>query len=249
MFDLTGQRAFVTGASGGIGGAIACALAEMGAQVALSGRRKDALDDNVKRITDAGGKALSIVADLKDSDKAASLIKETEEALEGGIDIMVNNAGITRDNLAMRMKEEEWQDVLTINLTQIFFLTQTCIKGMMKRRYGRIINIGSIVGSTGNPGQANYCAAKAGLGGLTRSLALELAVRKITVNMVAPGFIETAMTDKLNEKQKETIIERIPSGRIGNSKDIASIVCYLSSQEASYVTGQTFHVNGGMALY
>jgi 3-oxoacyl-[acyl-carrier protein] reductase len=249
MFNLDGQKALVTGASGGIGGDTALALAKMGAHVVLSGRRKEALDKNADAIMQAGGKASIVIADLGKSDSVATLIQESEEKLDGGIDILVNNAGITRDNLAMRMKQEEWDDVINVNLSQVFFLTQNCIKGMMKRRHGRVINIGSIVGATGNPGQANYCAAKAGLGGMTRSLALELASRNITVNMIAPGFIKTAMTDALNEEQKSNIMQRIPLQRMGDSTDIAAAVCFLSSQAGGYITGQTMHINGGMALF
>ena len=243
MFDLTGKTALVTGASGGIGGAIARALHAQGATVALSGTRREALEAVAAELKE---RVHVVVADLSDAASTEGLVKEAEAAL-GMLDILVNNAGLTRDNLAMRMKDEEWQKVLDVNLTAGFRLARAAMRGMMKRRFGRIIGITSVVGVTGNPGQANYCAAKAGMIGMTKSLAAEVASRGITVNCVAPGFIESAMTDALNEKQREGIMGSIPAGRMGTGAEIASAVAYLSSVEAAYVNGQTLHVNGGMA--
>jgi 3-oxoacyl-[acyl-carrier protein] reductase len=243
MFDLTGRRALVTGATGGIGGAIARALHAQGAHLVLTGRRQEALDALAGEL---GERTSVVAAELVDSAAANELIAAAEAA--GGLDILVNNAGITRDNLAMRMKDEEWAAVLETNLTSSFRLVRAALRGMMKRRYGRIIGITSIVGATGNPGQANYAAAKAGMIGMTKALAAEVASRGITVNCVAPGFIDTAMTRALDEKQREALLGRIPCGRLGNGNDIASAVVYLASAEASYVTGQTLHVNGGMAM-
>ena len=244
MFDLSGKCALVTGASGGIGGAIARALHGQGAAVALSGTRVQALEDLALEL---GGGAHVIPADLAEADAAAALAGQAQDAM-GRIDILVNNAGKTRDNLLLRMKDEEWEDVLELNLTSAFRLTRAALRGMMKNRWGRIISITSVVGVTGNPGQANYCASKAGLNGMTKSIAIEIASRGITANCVAPGFIVTAMTDGLTEAQKETLLSAIPARRLGVVEDVASGVVYLASEEASYVTGQTLHVNGGMTM-
>ncbi|SLN48193.1 3-oxoacyl-[acyl-carrier-protein] reductase [Oceanibacterium hippocampi] len=244
MFDLTGRTALVTGASGGIGGAIARALHAQGARVALTGTRQDALDALAGEL---GEGAVALACDLSDRAAAEALPGRAEEAL-GGLDILVNNAGLTRDGLAMRMKEDDWQTVLEVNLSAGFRLARASLRGMMKRRHGRIIGITSIVGVTGNAGQANYAASKAGMIGMSKSLAQEVASRGITVNCVAPGFIETAMTDALPEAQREKLLQQIPAGRLGAGGDIAAAVVYLSSAEAAYVTGQTLHVNGGMAM-
>ena len=243
MFDLTGKNALVTGASGGIGAAIAQALHAQGATVALSGTRADALQALADKL---GSRAFVTPANLSDRASVEALVPAAEAAM-GQVDILVNNAGITRDNLFMRMKDEEWDSVLAVNLTAGFTLARAAIKGMMKRRFGRIIGITSVVGVTGNPGQANYSAAKAGMIGMTKSLAAEVASRNITVNCIAPGFIETAMTDALNDKQKEGILGNVPAGRLGTSAEIAAAAVFLASVEAAYVTGQTLHVNGGMA--
>ena len=245
MFDLTGKIALVTGASGGIGGAIAKALHGQGATVVLSGTRQEALDA-VK--AELGSRAFTVIANLSDPASVEALPKAAEEAAGGPIDILVNNAGITKDNLFMRMKDEEWDQVIAVNLTAAFRLSRAVLRGMMKKRWGRIIQITSVVGATGNPGQANYAAAKAGLVGMTKSLAAEVASRNITVNAVAPGFIQTAMTDVLTDQQKEMISGRIPAGRMGAPGEIAAAVAYLASQEAAYITGETIHVNGGMAM-
>lgn len=242
MFTLDDRRALVTGASGGIGNAIARQLHEQGAYVILSGRRQDALNDLAAKL---GDRCSIAVADLGAVDGVAALI---EAIGQEGVDILVNNAGLTRDNLAMRMKDQDWQEVLDVNLTAGFYLIRGLLRGMMKRRFGRVINITSIVAVTGNPGQANYAAAKAGMIGMTKALAAEVASRGITVNCVAPGFIETAMTDGLADEQKARLLAQIPTGRLGESGDIAAAVGYLASQEAAYVTGQTLHVNGGMAM-
>jgi 3-oxoacyl-[acyl-carrier protein] reductase len=244
MFDLTGKTALVTGASGGIGGAIAKALHAQGATVALSGTRREALE---KVAAELGERTHVLPCDLGDPAATDALVKEAETAM-GKLDILVNNAGLTRDNISMRMKDEEWQKVLDVNLTAGFRLARAAMRGMMKRRHGRIIGITSIVGVTGNPGQANYAAAKAGMIGMSKALAQELASRAITVNCVAPGFIETAMTDALTEEQKAQILPKVPMGKLGSGADIASAVVYLASEEAGYVTGQTIHVNGGMAM-
>jgi len=244
MFDLTGKSALVTGASGGIGASVARALHASGAAVALSGTRMDALEALQGEL---GGRAVAIPADLGDPDAGVALVKQTEDAL-GALDILVNNAGMTRDNLAMRMKDEDWQAVLDVNLTATFRLSRAVLRGMMKRRWGRIIGVTSIVGVTGNAGQVNYAASKAGMIGMSKSLAQEVASRGITVNCIAPGFIETAMTESLPEKQRETLITSIPAGRMGASEDIAAGAVYLASAEAAYVTGQTLHINGGMAM-
>lgn len=244
MFDLTGKCALVTGASGGIGRAIATALHAQGATVALSGTRRDALE---ALAADLGERAHVTPCNLADRESVAALVPAAEKVM-GQVDILVNNAGLTRDNLAMRMKDEEWDAVLQVNLTASFNLAKACLRGMMKRRFGRIIGITSIVGVTGNPGQANYAASKAGMIGMSKSLAAEVASRGITVNTVAPGFIATAMTDGLPEAQKDKLNAAIPMGRMGTPEDIAAAVVYLASAEAGYVTGQTLHVNGGMAM-
>ena len=244
MFDLSGKSALVTGASGGIGAATARALHGQGAAVALSGTREDVLQALKDEL---GDRAHVCVCNLSDAEAVGALIGQAEEAM-GAVDILVNNAGLTRDNIAMRMKDEEWEQVLAVNLTASFKLARAAMRGMMKRRWGRIIGITSIVGVTGNPGQANYAASKAGLIGMSKSLAQEIANRGITVNCIAPGFITTAMTDALNDAQRETLLARVPAGRLGDADEIASAVVYLASEEAAYVTGQTLHVNGGMAM-
>lgn len=244
MFDLGGRRALITGASGGIGGGIARALAAQGAQVALSGTKVEALEALAAEL---GEKAKPVPCDLADAQAVDGLVGRAEAAL-GGLDILVNNAGLTRDGLALRMKDADWQQVIEVNLTAAFRLARTALKGMMRQRFGRIVNIASIVGVTGNPGQANYAASKAGLIGFGKALAQEVASRGITVNTVAPGFIRTAMTEGLNEAQKQRLSEQIPMGRMGEAADIAAAVAYLASDEAGYVTGVTLHVNGGMAM-
>jgi 3-oxoacyl-[acyl-carrier protein] reductase len=244
MFDLTGKHALVTGASGGIGGAIAKALHGAGAKVVLAGRRADALEGLKGEL---GDRTAIVTGDLAELDKVDALFKDAEAAF-GQIDILVNNAGFTRDGLAMRMKDEDWQKVIDVDLTAGFRLIRASLRGMMKRRWGRIVGITSIVGVTGNPGQVNYAAAKAGMIGLSKSLAQEVASRSITVNCVAPGFITTAMTDVLPPEQAERLKAAIPAGRMGSPGDIAAAVLYLASEEAAYVTGQTLHVNGGMAM-
>jgi 3-oxoacyl-[acyl-carrier protein] reductase len=245
MFDLTGKTALVTGASGGIGGAIAKALHAQGATVVLSGTRADALE---KVKAELGSRAFVAVCNLGDKESVEALPKAAEAAAGAPIDILVNNAGITRDNLFMRMKDDEWDQVIAVDLTAAFRLSRAVLRGMMKKRWGRIISITSVVGETGNPGQGNYAAAKAGLVGMTKSLAAEVASRNITCNAIAPGFIATAMTDALTDAQKETISQRIPAGRMGNPAEIAAAVVYLASEEAAYVTGATIQVNGGMAM-
>ena len=244
MFDLTGMNALVTGATGGIGGAIAKTLHAQGAVVGLSGTRTEALDALAKEL---GERAHVLPCNLGDKEQVEALVPAAEKAM-GQVDILVNNAGITRDGLFMRMKDEDWDTVLAVNLTSAFRLSRAALRGMMKRRFGRIISITSIVGVTGNPGQGNYAASKAGMIGMTKSLAAEVASRTVTVNCVAPGFIRSPMTDVLNDKQKETIMANIPAGRLGEGEDIGAAVAYLASREASYVTGQTLHVNGGMAM-
>lgn len=244
MFDLSGKRALVTGASGGIGGAIAKALHAQGAEVALSGTREDALSALAAEL---GSRAHVTPARLGAEGAAEQLIADAIAAM-GGVDILVNNAGLTRDTLAMRMKDEDWDAVLNVNLKSAFQLSRACLKTMMKARFGRIISVTSIVGVTGNAGQCNYAASKAGLIGMSKSMAQEVAPRGITVNCVAPGFIATPMTDALNEQQRDGILAKIPAGSMGGPDDIAGAVVYLSSNEANYVTGQTLHVNGGMAM-
>ncbi len=244
MFDLSGKSALVTGASGGIGGAIARALHGLGAGVALSGTRVEALE---ALKTELGERAAVVPCDLSQGEAVDALFGAAEEAL-GQVDILVNNAGLTRDNLALRMTDEEWQQVLDVNLTAAFRLSRAALKAMIRRRAGRIVGVTSVVGVTGNPGQANYAASKAGMIGMCKSLAAEFASRGITVNCVAPGFIETAMTDALVEAQREKLLERIPSGRLGAADDVAAAVAFLASDEASYITGQTLHVNGGLAM-
>ncbi|CAA2154544.1 3-oxoacyl-[acyl-carrier-protein] reductase FabG [Methylobacterium brachiatum] len=245
MFDLTGRKALVTGATGGLGQAIARALHAQGATVALSGTKPAALEAFAAEL---GERASPVAADLSDKDSVEGLVPAAEAAI-GSLDILVNNAGITRDNLFMRMKDDEWEQVLAVNLTAAFRLSRAAVKGMMRRRSGRIVNIGSVVGSTGNPGQGNYAAAKAGLVGMTKALAAEVASRGITVNCIAPGFISSPMTDALNEKQREGILARVPAGRLGEGAEVAAACIYLSSAEAAYVTGHTLHVNGGMAMF
>jgi len=244
MFSLDGRRALVTGASGGIGGAIAAALHQCGATVALSGTRADALESLAGNL---GERTHVLPADLSDPEAVDGLVGRADEAM-GGLDILVNNAGLTRDGLAMRMKDEDWAIVLQVNLEAAFRLSRAALRGMMKQRFGRIIGITSVVGVTGNAGQVNYAASKAGLIGMSKALAQEVATRGITANCVAPGFIESAMTDALNEKQRDAILGTIPAGRLGTGEEVASAVVYLASDEAAYMTGQTLHVNGGMAM-
>ncbi len=248
MFDLTGKTALVTGASGGIGSAIAYALAKQGARLALSGSNGDKLRIFREQLNDEiGGDHVEITCNLSDADDVEKLVPATVDTL-GKMDILVNNAGITRDNLAMRMKDDEWDQVMKVNLEAAFRLMRASARPMMKARGGRIITITSVVGTTGNPGQMNYAAAKAGLVGMSKSLGQELASRGITVNCVAPGFIRTAMTDELPDAQKEALNAKIPMGRMGEGDDIGAAVAYLASDEAAYMTGQTLHVNGGMAM-
>ena len=244
MFDLQGKKALVTGASGGIGGAIAQVFNSQGAEVGLSGTRVDTLEALAGEI---GSGAHVVPADLSSAEGVEQLVKDVMDAM-GGIDILINNAGLTRDNLAMRLKDEDWQTVLEVNLTSAFRLSRAVLRSMMKARWGRIIGITSIVGVTGNPGQVNYAASKAGMIGMSKSLAQEVASRGVTVNCVAPGFIATAMTDVLADEQKEKLNAGIPAGRMGAVDDIASACVYLASNEAAYVTGQTLHVNGGMTM-
>ncbi|MCI5048714.1 MAG: 3-oxoacyl-[acyl-carrier-protein] reductase [Rickettsiales bacterium] len=243
MFSLEGKKALVTGATGGIGGAVAHALKKAGAELVVSGTRQEKLDELVKEL----GGATAIACNLKDLAQVDELPAKASEAL-GGLDIIVCNAGVTKDNLAMRMKEDEWQDVIDINLTATHRLNKAVLRGMMKQKHGRIINVASVVAVMGNPGQTNYCASKAGMIGMSKSLAAEVASRGITVNCVAPGFIKTAMTDALNEDQQTRITANIPSGRFGLPEDIASSVVFLASDEASYITGQTVHINGGLLM-
>jgi 3-oxoacyl-[acyl-carrier protein] reductase len=244
MFSLKNKRALVTGATGGIGGAIAEALAARGATLALSGTKEDKLKAFAEEI---GGNHKTIACNLGEAAQIENLLKEAEAQL-GGIDILVCNAGITRDNLAMRMKDDEWNDVIRINLEATFRLNRGVLRGMMKNRWGRIINITSVVGTMGNPGQANYCAAKAGIQGMSKSLAQEVASRGITVNCIAPGFIKTPMTEALNDQQSERITQNIPAARFGLPEDIAAGAVFLASGEASYVTGHTMHINGGLLM-
>jgi 3-oxoacyl-[acyl-carrier protein] reductase len=245
MFDLSGMTALVTGASGGIGSAIAAALAGQGARVALSGTREEALRDVAERI---GGDPAVLPCNLSDGAEVDGLVPRAVEALGGKLDILVNNAGVTRDNLLMRMKDEEWDQVIRVNLEAAFRLCRAAARPMMKARFGRIVSITSVVGATGNPGQANYAASKGGLTAMTKAIAQELASRNITVNCVAPGFIASPMTDALPEAQKDALTTRIPAGRLGEGADVGAAVAYLASREAGYLTGQTLHVNGGMAM-
>lgn len=244
MFNLSGKCALVTGATGGIGGAVAKALHAQGATIAVSGTRREALEALAAEL---GARVHVVPANLSDKDSVEGLIPAAEAAL-GQVDILVNNAGVTRDNLFMRMKDEEWEMVLRVNLEAAFRLSRAAIKGMMKRRFGRIVSVTSVIGTTGNAGQANYAASKAGLIGMSKSLAQEVASRNITVNCIAPGFISTPMTDVLNEKQREGILAKVPMARLGTPEDIAAAAVYLASDEAGYLTGQTIHINGGMAM-
>jgi 3-oxoacyl-[acyl-carrier protein] reductase len=244
MFSLNGRMALVTGASGGIGAGIAKVLASQGARVAISGTRVDALEATAR---DMAGSPVILPCNLADPVATVALVGQAEEAL-GGLDILVSNAGLTRDGLLMRMKDEDWQTVLDVNLGAYFRLSRAALRGMMKRRYGRIIGITSVVGVTGNPGQANYAASKAGMIGFTKALAAEVASRNITANCIAPGFISTPMTDVLKDEQKEALVKNIPSGRLGSVADIAAAAAYLASDESAYITGQTLHVNGGLAM-
>jgi 3-oxoacyl-[acyl-carrier protein] reductase len=244
MFDLSGKKALVTGASGGIGGAIATALHAQGATVGLSGTKLAALEALAGRL---GERALILPADLADPATGEKLIADAESAL-GQVDILVNNAGLTRDTIAIRLSDEDWQKVLDVNLTAGFRLARACLRTMMRRRWGRIIGIGSVVGHTGNPGQANYAAAKAAMVGMSKALAAEVASRNVTVNIVSPGFITTAMTEVLSDSIKQRLLEMIPTKRMGRPEEVAAAVVYLASEEAAYVTGQTLHVNGGMAM-
>lgn len=244
MFDLTGRTALVTGATGGIGGAIAKALHKNGAKVILTGRKQEVLDALKSEL---GGNAYILASDLADKTQAETLLDRAEE-LAGPVDIIVCNAGITKDNLVLRMKDDEWNEVIHTNLTTGFILNKAAFKKMMKRRFGRIINVTSVVGVTGNPGQANYAASKAGLIAMSKSVAAECASRGITVNCIAPGFIKTAMTDALNDAQKQKITSSIPAERFGLPEDVAAAAVFLASNEAAYITGQTIHVNGGMVM-
>jgi 3-oxoacyl-[acyl-carrier protein] reductase len=244
VFDLTGKMALVTGASGGLGGAIARALHRQGANVTLSGTRREALEALAGEL---GQRVHVLPCDLADAAAVEALVPAAEAAM-GSLDILVNNAGVTRDNLFMRMKDAEWDTVIAVDLTAAFRLSRACLKGMMRRRFGRIVGITSIVGVTGNPGQGNYAAAKAGMIGMSKALAAEVASRGITVNCIAPGFIASPMTDALNDKQREAILASVPIGRLGAGADIGAAAVYLASDEAAYVTGQTLHVNGGMAM-
>jgi 3-oxoacyl-[acyl-carrier protein] reductase len=244
MFDLTGKTALVTGATGGLGGTIAKALQSQGATVALSGTRREVLD---KLAGEIGARTHVLPCNLADRDEVEALVPKAEEVM-GQLDILVANAGITKDNLFVQLKDEDWDQVIDVNLTATFRLSRAAVKTMMRRRFGRIIGITSVVGVTGNPGQGNYAASKAGMIGMFKSVAAEYARRGVTANCVAPGFIATPMTDKLNEKQREAILGRVPAGRLGTSEDVAAAVVYLASNEAGYVTGQTLHVNGGMAM-
>lgn len=244
MFDLSGKTALITGATGGIGGEIARALHKQGATVAVSGTRKEKLDELAAEL---GERVHVLPCNLSEPEEVNQLVATAEKAM-GGLDILVNNAGLTRDTLAMRMKDDDWEKVLEVNLTAAFRLSRAAIKGMMKRKRGRIINISSVVAQTGNAGQANYISSKAGLIGMSKGLATEVASRNITVNCVAPGFIETAMTDALNEKQREATLSRVPAERLGTPAEVAACVAFLASDEAGYVTGHTLHANGGMAM-
>jgi 3-oxoacyl-[acyl-carrier protein] reductase len=250
MFSLNGFNALVTGASGGIGGAVAKALATQGSNLVISGTRQEALENLSKQLHEINSKIIVkiITCNLKEKSSVENLFLNAENEL-GSIDILVNNAGITKDNLFMRMKDEEWNDVVDVNLNSVFILTRIAVKSMMKKRYGRIINISSVVGFSGNPGQANYCATKAGIVGMSKAVAREVAIRGITVNCVAPGFIESDMTQNLSDSVKEKIFSNIPTQRMGLPEEVASCVAFLASKEASYVTGSTIHVNGGLQMY
>ncbi len=245
MFDLSGMTALVTGASGGLGSAIANALAAQGARLAVSGSNVDKLESFRSSL---GGDHVALPCNLSDGPAVDALVPRAVEALGGKLDILVNNAGITRDNLAMRMKDEEWDEVIRVNLEAALRLMRAAAKPMMRARFGRIISITSVVAVTGNPGQSNYVAAKAGLIGLSKAMAVELATRGITVNCIAPGFMTSAMTDALNDQQRQSILSRIPAGAMGSGEDIGAAAAYLASREAGYITGQTLHVNGGMAM-
>ncbi len=245
MFDLTGKTALVTGATGGIGGAIARALHQQGAAVALSGTRREVLDQIAGELQ---SRVHVLPCNLADKEEVEALVPKCEEVM-GQLDILVANAGITRDNLLVQLGDEAWNDVIAVNLTATFRLARAAVRGMMRRRFGRVIAITSVVGVTGNAGQGNYAAAKAGMIGMIKSVAQEYARRGVTANCIAPGFIATPMTDKLNEKQREAILARVPAGRLGAGADIAAAAIYLASDEAAYVTGQTLHVNGGMAMF
>ena len=245
MFDLTGRRALVTGATGGLGGAIAKALHKAGARLVLSGTREEKLQELADQLGDG---AFVAACNLSNGDEVDALPAKAGDLMDGAVDILVSNAGLTRDGLLMRMKIEDWEMVQKVNLEAYFRLSKVCLRGMMKARFGRIIGITSVVGVTGNPGQANYAASKAGMIGFTKSLAAETAVRGITANCIAPGFIASPMTDVLNDKQREAILAKIPAGKLGTGEDIANAALYLASDEAGYVTGQTLHVNGGMAM-
>jgi 3-oxoacyl-[acyl-carrier protein] reductase len=244
MFDLTGKTALVTGATGGIGGAIARAFHAQGATVAVSGTRREVLDALASELKD---RVHVLPCNLADKDAVEALVPKSEQVM-GKLDILVANAGITRDNLFVQLSDEAWDEVLAVNLTATFRLARAAVRGMMRRRFGRIIGITSVVGVTGNPGQTNYTAAKAGMIGMIKSIAQEYAKRNVTANCIAPGFIATAMTDKLNDKQREAILARVPAGRLGAGSDVAAAAVYLASDEGGYVTGQTLHVNGGMAM-
>jgi len=245
MFDLTGKTALVTGATGGIGGAIARALHAQGATVAISGTRQDALAALAQEL---GSRVHVLPCDLSNKDEIEKLVPAAEEKMQK-LDILVANAGVTRDNLFVQLSDEDWDRVIAVNLTSTFRLARAAVKGMMRRRFGRVIGISSVVGATGNPGQSNYTAAKAGMVGMIKSVAAEYAKRGVTANCIAPGFIATPMTDKLNEKQREAIMNRVPAARLGTAAEIAAAAVYLASDEAAYVTGSTLHVNGGMAMF
>jgi 3-oxoacyl-[acyl-carrier protein] reductase len=244
MFDLTGKTALVTGSTGGIGGAIARAFHQQGATVAISGTRRDVLDALANQLAD---RVHVLPCNLADKEEIEALVPKSEEAM-GKLDILVANAGITKDNLLVQLRDEDWDQVVAVNLTATFRLARAAVRGMMRRRFGRIIGVTSVVGVTGNPGQANYTATKAGLIGMIKSIAGEYARRGITANAIAPGFIATAMTERLNDKQREAILARVPAGRLGAGADVAAAAVFLASDEAAYVTGQTLHVNGGMAM-
>jgi 3-oxoacyl-[acyl-carrier protein] reductase len=244
MFDLTGKTALVTGSTGGIGGAIARAFHQQGATIAISGTRRDVLDALAGELAD---RVHVLPCNLADKEEVEALVPKSEEAM-GKLDILVANAGITKDNLLVQLRDEDWDQVVAVNLTATFRLARAAVRGMMRRRFGRIIGVSSVVGVTGNPGQANYTATKAGLIGMIKSIAGEYARRGITANAIAPGFIATAMTERLNDKQREAILARVPAGRLGAGADVAAAAVFLASDEAAYVTGQTLHVNGGMTM-